>query len=99
MLLLIRLLEEEQAYSELVTALEKKKGSAWYMKNGGAEAGGNKADDTPSIFFFIWHLSRFCFALQKVMNLKSEDIPQIPAELLQPPKGVPNQVLVEEKTA
>lgn len=50
-------------------------------------------------FFYIWHLSRFCFALQKVMNLKSEDVPQIPAELLQPPKGVPNQVLVEEKTA
>lgn len=53
MLLLIRLLEEEQAYSELVTALKKKKESAWYMKNCGAEAGGKKADDTPSIFLHM----------------------------------------------
>lgn len=52
MLVLIRLLEEEQDYNPMITAPKKKKRiSLVYEKNGGAEGGGNKVDDIPSIFF------------------------------------------------
>lgn len=51
MLILIRLLEVKQDYNQMITACKKKRISLVYEKNVGAEVGGNKADDIPSIFF------------------------------------------------